>query len=167
MAVHLRKMMSNKYIHYGSSKFDINRFGKPKNYGAEMWNKPDPHTCLWASPVDSENGWLQWCKDNLFHLDKLESSFIFELTPESKVLNIRNDDELQKAIDSGTLQIRNLYNDLPGFIQDDYYIDFEQLAHDGYDAIEVYIYSSRIYWGLYGWDCDSLLVLNPNCIVEL
>ena len=155
--------MSKKYIHYGSSKFDINRFRKPKNY-IEMWNKPDPHTCLWASPIDSENGWLQWSLDNLFRTDELESSFIFELTPDSKVLNIRNDDELQKAIDSGMLKTRT---DLPGFLQDDYYMDFEQLAKDGYDAIEVHIYSNRIYFGLYGWDCDSLLVLNPDCIVEL
>ena len=156
--------MSKKYIHYGSSKFDINKFGKPKNCST-LWNKPDPHTCLWASPIDSENGWLQWSLDNLFRTDELKSSFIFELTPNSKILNIRNDDELQQSVDSGLLH--NRYTEFLGFLSDEYYMDFEQLAKDGYDAIEVHICSNKIYFGLYGWDCDSLLVLNPDCVVEL
>ena len=161
MAVYLRKMMSNKYIHYGSSSFDLNKFGAVKNC-AEPWNKPDPHTCLWASPIDSENSWIQWCKDNLFRLDELMSSFIFELKPDTTILNIRNDDELQQALDYGLLHNRasEFMGPLP-----DYYMDFEKLTSEGFDAIEVYIYSPRIYWGLYGWDCDSLLVLNPNCVV--
>lgn len=156
-------MMGNKYIHYGSSSFDLNKFGAVKNY-TDMWNKPDPYTCLWASPIDSENSWTQWCKDNLFRLDELESWFIFELKPDATILNIRNDDELQQALDSGLLH--NRHDEFLGCsLSDDYYMDFEQLAQDGFDAIEVHICSSRIYWGLYGWDCDSLLVLNPNCIV--
>jgi hypothetical protein len=45
------------YIHYGASKFDLDKFVPVKNadFG---WTKPD---CggLWGSPVDSEYGWKQ------------------------------------------------------------------------------------------------------------
>ena len=162
MAVHLRKMMSNKYIHYGSSSFDLNKFGSVKNC-TDMWSKPDPYTCLWASPIDSENSWIQWCTDNLFRLDELESWFTFELKSDAKILNIRNDDELQKAIDSKLLHNRT--GDFLGYLPNDYYMDFEQLAQDGFDAIEVRVCSNRIRFCLHDWDCDSLLVLNPDCIV--
>lgn len=47
-----------------------------------------------------------------------------------------------------------------------YNLDFEKLKED-YDAIEVLISKdSRLYWSLYSWDCDSLLVLNKD-IIEL
>ena len=162
MAVHLRKMMSNKYIHYGSSSFDLNKFNTPKNC-TEPWNKPDPGTCLWASPIDSENGWKDWCIDNHFRIERLKTSFIFSLKPKAKILNLRTDEELDQALKLDLIYPRREFiGSLP-----DYYMDFEKLTSKGFDAIEVCIYSSRIYWGLYGWDCDSLLVLNPDCIVEL
>ena len=42
-------------------------------------------------------------------------------------------------------------------------LDFEQLRKDGWDAVEVEI--GRLYWQLYGWDCDSILIMNPEVIV--
>ena len=48
-----------------------------------------------------------------------------------------------------------------------YGIDFEALARE-YDVLECSLskYPS-LYWSLYGWDCDSILVMNPNVIVEV
>ena len=46
-------------------------------------------------------------------------------------------------------------------------IDFEKLA-SRYDAIEVLISKDgRLYSALYGWDCDSILILNPNVIITI
>ena len=43
-------------------------------------------------------------------------------------------------------------------------MDFEQLK-ENYDAIEVDISADNtLYWELYGWDVDSILVLNPNVV---
>lgn len=44
-------------------------------------------------------------------------------------------------------------------------LDFEKLSRQ-YDAIEVLISEdNRLYELLYGWDCDSILVMNPNVII--
>lgn len=152
---------SKKYIHYGSDHFDKDRFIKIKNCSMPQ-NKPACDSGLWASPINSKNGWRNWCLRENFETWRLEKSFIFELKPEAKILYIRNDKELRRALDSGLLMYKN-YASLNRI--DDYYMDFEQLVHDGYDAIEIHINSLRIVFGLYGWDCDSLLVLNPDCIV--
>ena len=52
-----------------------------------------------------------------------------------------------------------------------YYIDFEKCFDQGIDAIELKVFSywdnadqSILYWKLYGWDCDCILILNPDCI---
>ena len=38
----------------------------------------------------------------------------------------------------------------------------------GYDAILVNISNDHnLYWALYGWDCDSLLVLNKDVVEEI
>lgn len=46
-------------------------------------------------------------------------------------------------------------------------LDFEEIKKE-YDAIEVLISEDdQLYWDLYGWDCDSLLILNKDIIKEL
>ena len=45
-------------------------------------------------------------------------------------------------------------------------LDFEKLAQE-YDAIEVLISGDPgLYYELYGWDCDSILIMNPEIIIE-
>ena len=46
--------------------------------------------------------------------------------------------------------------------------DFEKLLSDGVDAIELFISDDReLYWSLYGWDCDSILIMNPDVVREI
>ena len=44
------------------------------------------------------------------------------------------------------------------------HINFEELLRLGYDAIMVYIDNVDVYYRLYVWDVDSLLVMNQKCI---
>ena len=45
--------------------------------------------------------------------------------------------------------------------------DFEKMLADGWDAIELHLSEcGELYWALYGWDCDCILVMNPD-IVEV
>ena len=47
------------------------------------------------------------------------------------------------------------------------YLDFEEMLRNGIDAVYVEISSdNRLYWALYGWDCDSIVVMNP-AVVEV
>jgi hypothetical protein len=53
-------------------------------------------------------------------------------------------------------------------------LDFEKLLERGIDAIELHLSEEDVsnltvveglYWSLYGWDCDSILIMNPDVIV--
>lgn len=162
-----------KYIHCGSDHFDKNEFVPVKNNDIP-WFKPKAHTGLWASPADSKNGWYDWVVNNLYDSPggRYASHFIFTLKPDSKVLYI---------VDSTTLRIayrkynipKEKYKDEIMFNPNEFKPDFEKIVKDGYDAIHVQIFSGPndflegTYWGMYGWDVDSLLVLNPDKVVEI
>lgn len=155
---------SKKYIHYGSEHFDKNLFIEIKNCPIP-WNKPMPDSGLWGTPIGGTTyNWHELCLDNHFRIECLNKCFRFKLKDGSNVIKIHNDKDLDDMLEIGLCYYSGRH---PGLIDDDVYFDFEQLVKDGYDAIEVYVNSNRIYMSLYGWDCDSILVLNPDCIIEL
>ena len=45
-------------------------------------------------------------------------------------------------------------------------LDFEQLLKNGIDAVQLslFIGNYELYYKLYGWDCDSILIMNPDII---
>ncbi len=146
--------MSTEYIHYGSDSFDIHKFIFPIN---ERINWCKPIGGLWASPINAPYiGWREWCEGEGFNIDKLNTSFIFTLKDTANVMTIHTDKDLEK-IRPYALVDKYFNNEFRS-------IDFEKIIRDGYDAIEFYICSNKMYYALYGWDVDSLLVLNPNCI---
>lgn len=140
------------YVHKGSSNFDKTVFREITN--APIWVKPLGG--LWASPEESDYGWEQWTQDNDFMTDKYVDEFRFTLRPDAKVLYINSAEDL---------------DDLPKIkpeIETTWVtLDFAKLK-DMYDAIEVLISAdNRLYWLLYGWDCDSLLVMNPDVVEQI
>jgi hypothetical protein len=142
--------MKIKCIHYGDSSFDLGKFSSPKN-NSFGWERK-PFGGLWASPVDSQDGWKEWCISEEFHTELLEVSF--EFIVDGNVAIIDSLDDLMKLP-------LNRYSS----------IDFEKLLEDGVDAIWL---TDNGQWDtrlstpadLYGWDCESVLVLNPRCIKE-
>lgn len=144
----------SEYIHYGHKNFNLSSFIKIKNI--EYNTKPQGG--LWASKIDAKYGWKNWCKDNSFCNCKKENSFSFVLLNTARVLYINYVKDLKslpKAEDKLGL------NFLSWIL-----LDFEELAKT-YNAIEVNISNDfDLYYKLYGWDCDSILVMNPNVIVE-
>lgn len=49
-------------------------------------------------------------------------------------------------------------------------IDFERMLNDGIDAIELNLidkgrFNHNLNFALYGWDCDSILIMNPKIIL--
>ena len=140
-----------EYIHMGQGKFDKYRFQPIKN--REGWVKPDGG--LWSSPENAPYGWEDWVVSNDFTAN-LDSWFIFTLKDGAKVLRITNAEQLN--------DLPKLETDLPhNWVT----LDFEKLAEE-YDAMLVMISSDqKLYWDLYGWDCDTLLVFNPDVIEEI
>lgn len=149
------------YVFCGSDHFDRS-LAMPITNELYPWVKP--RGGMWSSPIDSENTWEDWCLSNGFRLEKLDKQFRFVLSEGSRVLRIKSNKDLDKLYSQG---YKRLDLDQYPYLHDDmYYLDFEKILADGYDAIQVTI-TSETYWSLYGWDCDTLLVLNPNAVIEI
>lgn len=141
-----------RYIHYGSDNFDKTRVHPIENQS--RFSKP--YGGFWASPVNSNAGWKNFCECENFRTDQLYTSFKFVVSDSAKVLHLKHPKDLE------SLPI--ILNDEKVSLFDNCYIDFEYLIKMGYDAVEVEI--QHLYWPLYGWDCDSILIMNPD-IVEV
>lgn len=146
-----------KYIHYGSTSFQPDKFQPIKN---NEWGGTKPIGGMWASPIDAECGWKQWCTSEEFWLDKLDANFEFSLSDDARVFHIKSVKDLKKLPEWKGL-----------FDSTWYCIDFEK-AMKQYDAIELHLsdeikddYLNSLYFRLYGWDCDSILIMNPDIIV--
>lgn len=138
-----------KYIHYGHKTFDLNQFQKVKNQDCI----PKPSGGLWASREDAAYGWREWSEETDLKVNR-DEYFVFELKDNAKVLTIKSLEQLEELP-----QVKPPLS-LPFWV----ILDYEKLA-DEYDAIEVLISEdSRLYKALYTWDCDSIVIINPDVI---
>lgn len=154
-----------RFIHYGHKSFDKDAFIPVQN--KESFNKPIGG--LWGSPIDSEYGWKDWCKASSFRECDEGNSFVFSLKPDANIYYIRSVDEAKNLPRAG--KIHDLPVGIPNLITGEapcmiMGVDFEAMVKDGIDAI-LYEQSAcmQLYWTLYGWDCDSILVMNPDVIL--
>ena len=141
-----------QYIHYGNEKFDIDKF-------IPISNRPEttkPIGGFWGSRKDTDLGWKEWCAEIDLKSKDLTKKLQFSLSENAKIIVIDNIKCLDKLPQNENNHIVNKL-----FIT----LDFEKLSRQ-YDAIEVLISKDeRLYELLYGWDCDSILVMNPNVII--
>ena len=145
--------MSKAYVHYGSKAFDLDKFLELKDngilrHGWHAWNnKPDYG--LWASPVDTDFGWKEFCTNEDFRTDRLSESFTIELSDDARVFTVTKLDD----------------------IPSDYISERKTHYGEDYDAMEL-IHSdghySELHDGLfYAWDVDSIVIWNPQIIHAL
>jgi len=136
-------------VTYGCGKrFDITKFEPIVN---QQFVKPLGG--LWASPVDASYGWREWCRDENF--GNLSNHFKFYF--EGNVFMI---DSLADATCMPWV----------GGYENFQFPDFEKMVTLGYDAIHL-TYKGQIETrlgkpSLYGWDCECVLVMNPEGIKE-
>ena len=142
-------MENIKYIHYGSNSFDPIKFHPIKNI--PFYTKPEGG--FWANRANERFGWKDWCEKQQYHTEKLEESFQFTVASEANIIEIHSCEDL-KLIPQASL-LTSMY--IP---------DFESLALNGIDAIEVFISDDiELYDKLLGWDVNSTLIMNPEIIV--
>lgn len=145
------------YIHYGHRHFDSqNTFKQIQNIELAV----KPRGGLWGSDINSKFGWIDWVKSNDFFSSKYLSGrwFKFTLKEDARILTISDVKQLKKLPKCKSDILPN-----PIFVC----LDFEKLKKD-YDAIEVLLSGNQdLYFALYGWDCDSILVLNDKVVVEV
>lgn len=146
------------YIHYGATKFDpLLGFPIKNEY---CWVKPEGG--LRASRKNASFGWKDWCAREEFRECTEDCSFEFVIKDENRIATI-----------STLQQLRRLPRIENSRLASSYLIDFEKCLRLGIDAIELCWYgeefanvaSGDLYFELYGWDCDSIVVLNPDVII--
>ena len=144
--------MKKRYENYGCGKFDKQKFKAIKN--DPYMTKPTGG--FWASPVGAENSWYKWVKENSFSDYSNMKPIVFTLKDGAKVLQLRTPKDLEKLpkVDSEIARERRELGHV--------FLDFEELVRQGVDAIEIEI--PKLYYALFTWDCDSILVMNPGVI---
>jgi hypothetical protein len=93
-----------------------------------------PRGGFWASPIDSKCGWDWWCRSEAYKEQSLDTFFEFEIT--GKILRLRGETPI---------------------------LNMNELIYRKVDALylpESMIYEPR-YWG---WDCESVVILNKDII---
>ena len=153
--------MKKEYIHYGCDASEFHEIPPIRN--EKMFTKPQGG--LWASPVDADFGWKDWCElENFQHTD-FNKSFKFTIKDDAKILHINKANQLDKLPQSeNTMLSRTMMTIL----------DFEKLQKE-YDGMELHLSEevfpkkadwnyNGLYWRLYGWDCDSILIFNEKAI---
>jgi len=147
------------YIHYGSTRFDPTKNFSVRNI--KWFTKPKGG--LWASRKNATFGWKDWCAEEDFRECNSANSFEFVIKEGAKVITINTVEQLKKLP-----QVEDPSNMW-------YCIDFEKCVELGIDAIELCWYgdeykditSGDLYHELYGWDCDSIVIFNPNIVAQL
>lgn len=138
-------------IHYGNYDFDDQKFEEVKN---REWMKPKGG--LWTSPITSKWGWKDWCNAENFRECNISNSFEVKLNENAKILIINSCYDLDKI-----LKI-SFKLDLIGRK----ILDYEKLAQQ-YDAIHLTENGQRktrySINNLYGWDCETVFIMNKNC----
>jgi len=149
------------FIHYGSKKFDITKFEDIKNQ--PFFVKPTGG--LWGSPVNSEFGWKHWCEGSNFSECNEDNSFQFILDETANILEINSVKDLDN--------LPRVKSPIPGLkINSVVCLDYERILASGVDAIVLNMSKNTdrigdsLYFALYGWDCDSILVMNKNIVKQ-
>lgn len=145
--------MLNKpvYIHYGDDTFRIPNPIINKQFFTK------PRGGFWASRKDGDMTWKDWCESEEYRLDALNVSFEFTLKDNARVLTLSDPKQL--------LDLPKIPQLDPFAWPSEYssvYLNFEKLEEQ-YDAIEL-TNIGEFYWLLYGWDCNSILIMNPDVV---
>ena len=189
-------MSETIYIHYGSDHFDPACFSpvrncdwKPKpedrtGLWASQEGKKIFHGNEYAGSVYEDGrvvyGWKEWCEDSQFHTENLKKYFRFRLSEEANVILLKEPADLLplpktkpwKPKDNSEIlslpeeqmptleQLQKFYAKNPCFL------DYEKMRADGVDAIELqnsYLFRDC----LDTWECDCIVVMNPDVIIEV
>ena len=180
----------NIYRHYFRKDADVKSFDRKAIKPIKNWEYPwiKPHGGFWASKLDTKNGWKDWCESE-GQWDWCSGEWYdFCLKPDASILRLKTIDDIDYIYDhhpnhilrcTESLRLMKYLNDRkknkanePSESTDCYdftipmlCLNFERLLADGVDAVEVEI--DKLYYALYGWDCDSILIMNPDIIVDI
>jgi len=136
-------------VHYGSPIYKSEKF-----IGiSDQPFRTKPYGGLWTSPINSEWSWKDWCEAENFG----DTSQCFTLNFVGTVLTI---DSYKDMLKLPWIESRGID-----------FVSFQALCASGfiYDAIHLTMKGQNDTRfthpkSLYGWDCETVLVMNPQSI---
>jgi hypothetical protein len=137
--------------HFGSPGYNPALF---KTIADALGWQAKPRGGLWTSPVNSDFGWADWCKSEDFRTHALKDYFDLDFQGELLVIDSEADLEKIPWVDLGELT---------------YFPIFMPLVLCGIDGLHLTWKGQRETRfsrpkNLYGWDCETVLVFNPDSI---
>ena len=100
------------FVSYGTDEFNKDKFKQP------YFNEYDvnkPRGGFWASPIDSKNGWGEWCNNEEFYIDKLDKHVLFKIKKNAKIYVIDTKEDLDKVStmsDESKEKLNDILNDI-------------------------------------------------------
>lgn len=140
-------MSTMQLRHYGAATYDPAKF-RPVVDSQRM----KPTGGLWTSPIETHYGWKEWCEaENFGNL-----SAWFDITFTGTVLVIDTEADLAQLpwVALGRHYALPLFQ--PLLLRG---IDAVHLTEQGQEATRFSLPRN-----LYGWDCETVYVLNPRCL---
>lgn len=157
--------------------------------------KPPFYSGLWGSPIESENSWKVWNDGNEYSECDDSNAFRFKVKDGYKILMIDSLESAINLIENYFMMnsVRLLFSD--GNVKCDAEsdlqnrkmecieslrcsdpflvcgidgINFMKMNDDGYSGMEISLTEfPKLYYLLYGWDCDSIVVWNPEASIQV
>lgn len=144
--------------HYGDNEFTLEKFQEIRN----EWLKPIGG--LWTSPINSHDGWKD--ADCSIFTD-MSKSFKLRFKSDAKFLRVDSFEDLLNL---------PKYNLIPNTSISSPFVDFEAISKEA----DVFWLTSKGFRetrapklingsliSLGGWDCETVLIMNPNCCYQI
>lgn len=179
------------YVHYGSTKFDPSiikplDYHEPGHFSSSV--KPPFYSGLWGSPIESENSWKAWNDGSEYSECDDSNAFRFKVKDGYKILMIDSLESAINLIENYFMpnKIRSLFRERVDVLQEKQScieslrcsdpflvcgmdgINFMKINDAGYSGMEISLTEfPKLYYILYGWDCDSIVVWNPEAVIQV
>lgn len=157
-------VLNTEFITYGF-KVEIDKIQPLTVMIEEMKCLQKPVNCgLWGSPVNSMCGWKDWCECERFRTETLNQFSTWKLKPGARIRVIDSYEDLIDLMDNY------------GSYGWNHYIDFLKMKkdYDGMMLTESGVYDCRVCAeykggsiGINTWDCESIIVWNPEVVEVL
>lgn len=149
-----------EYIHYGSDKLCPELIVPGHSFN------PTKPNGLWASPVNSGWGWKEWCESEQWSPENFDwrKHFRFHLAEASKILEIHKEVDILPYLEPKFITEKNCFG-LKTDCTDRLNISKLTIEFDGMEVFMSENWEELHYSIFYSWDCDSLVVWNPDVIV--
>ena len=147
------------YIHWGGRKLEKNRIKLIRNR-EHPWNKP--YGGFWVSDECAPFGWKEWNDGEQFREYEPDEFFKIRLAEDANIIildSVKSWYDFQKNYGISSLEFDFAITKA---------FDFEWMVHNKVDAITIELSKCHnLYDLMWGWDCDSTLILNTDVIEEV